>query len=136
MGRVGTITVNAIANLGATADANLDTTSTYDAVGNRTDVTDPSVDGTAARVVSHSTFDRVGNVTESTLNYINGGLVTTSQNVRSTFAYDDLGEILASCEPQQVQTPADNCTGTGFPSASSAGAWCSASRFLDTLGLG
>jgi RHS repeat-associated protein len=121
MGRVGTITVNAIINLGATADANLDTTYAYDAVGDRTDVTDPSDDGIHARVVTHYTFDRVGNVTASTLNYINGGPENASQNVRSTFAYDDLGELLASCEPQQVQTPADGCATS--PSASSVGAW-------------
>ncbi|MBA3877544.1 MAG: hypothetical protein C0498_11555, partial [Anaerolinea sp.] len=111
MGRLTSVTVNAIRNAGtAQPDVNLTTSYGLDALGRRTDVTDP------AGVVDRYEYDRLGNVTASILNFISGAAATSDQNVRATFAYDALGELTASCAPQRVL---DGCT----PAPSDPGAW-------------
>ncbi|MEX2548470.1 MAG: polymorphic toxin-type HINT domain-containing protein [Chloroflexota bacterium] len=91
-------------------DLDLMTTYAYDALGNQTDVTDPMDN------VTHLEYDRRGNVTGSTANYVSGGAVNADQNVKATFAYDDLNEMTASCAPKHVQA---GCN----PSTPSTTAW-------------
>jgi RHS repeat-associated protein len=92
------------------ADANLATRSTYDNLGDKTDSIDPN------RVVTHLDYDRRGNVTATTQDYVAGATASATVNVKSTFAYDDLNELLASCPAGRVQ--ADACDPT-VPSTSS-----------------
>ena len=84
------------ANQTGQPDLDLLTSYAYDAIGDKTDVTDPT------GVITHYDYDRVANLTASTMNYVNGGGVTVSQNVMAKFAYNARRELLASCEPRQV----------------------------------
>jgi RHS repeat-associated protein len=100
----------AVGRSSSTTD-NLTTRSSYDALGNAIDTTDP------AWVISHADLDRRGNVTATTQNYVSGGSTSATQNVKSTFAYDDLDELTASCTAQRVQS--DAC----IPTTPSTSAW-------------
>jgi RHS repeat-associated protein len=95
-GRLTDVTVNAVANGGSTLDLNLATHYAYDAIGDRTSSTDP------VGVVTRYDYDRSGNVIATTNNYT-GGASTASQDVTSKFAYDDLGELTATCPALAVQ---------------------------------
>jgi RHS repeat-associated protein len=95
-GRLTDVTVNAVANGGSSLDLNLTTHYGYDPIGDRTSSTDP------VGVVTRYDFDRSGNVNASTNNYT-GGVSTASQDVTSKFAYDDLGELTATCPALAVQ---------------------------------
>ena len=75
------------------ADANLTTTYAYDALGRRTDRTDPK------GIVAHTDYDRRGNVVASTANYVTGQSSDGTRNVTSVFAYDLLGELVGTCSP-------------------------------------
>ncbi|MEP7378473.1 MAG: carbohydrate binding domain-containing protein [Chloroflexota bacterium] len=85
-------------------DLDLLTSYTYDALRDKTDVTDP------AGVITHYDYDRRGDIVGSTANYVSGQSATASQNVKATFAYDNLGELLASCAPKHVQAGCDPTT--------------------------
>jgi RHS repeat-associated protein len=96
--------------IGRSADQNLLTTYAYDGVGNRIAARDPM------GILSRLEYDRRGNVTGSTVNVVSGGPATASQNVKSTFAYNDRDEMTASCAPRQVQA---GCV----PATPSTSAW-------------
>ncbi|TAL07788.1 MAG: hypothetical protein EPO00_08515, partial [Chloroflexota bacterium] len=102
-GRLTSVTVNAIAGAGTgAADVNLTTTTTYDALGDRINETDPTA------VVTHYTYDRGAHVVGSTLNWDGVGLnVTATTNVTSLVGYNDRGETTVICAAAQVQ--ADGC---------------------------
>ncbi|HVM29949.1 MAG TPA: LamG-like jellyroll fold domain-containing protein [Candidatus Limnocylindrales bacterium] len=95
---------------GRSSDRDLLSTYAYDALGNRTESIDPS--GVSTRYE----YDRRGNITSSTLNYVAGAGSTSSQNVKATFAYNNLDEMTAACAPRQVQA---GCN----PSTPSSSAW-------------
>jgi RHS repeat-associated protein len=111
IGRLTSVTVADIAGLAPGPDVNLTTGFGYDALGRRTDATDPT------GIVGHTDYDRRGNVTATTLDYLSGQPASATVNVRSTFAYDDRDELLASCTAQAVQ--AASCD----PAVPSSSAW-------------
>ena len=116
MGRVTGITVNAVTG-GSTSDSvtNLATTTAYDALGRATSSTSP------AGIVTRAEYDRLGRRTATIANYVNG--VTSSaigdDDVRSTFAYDALGELTGYCPA--VAVDAAGCSPAA--SAAAATAW-------------
>jgi RHS repeat-associated protein len=108
--RVTAVRVVAVPTDPGSSELNLLTEYSYDALGNRTETVDPL--GTVTRY----DYDRRGNITASTLNYVAGGATNASQNVKATFAYNNLDEMTASCAPKQVQA---GCN----PSTPSSSAW-------------
>ena len=88
------------------ADANLTTTYAHDSLGRRTDTTDPT------GVVAHVEYDRLGNAVASTANHVTGGSSDGTENVRSTFAYDALGELVGTCSPAAVAAGCDPSSAT------------------------
>ena len=120
MGRPTDVVINAVKSGATTAAQNLTTSSTYDELGRQTSRTDPSVDGTAARVLTTYKVDRLGRTTSTIANDIATVLLTSTDDVTTTFAYNDRGELMASCAPQRVLVAGDNCA---TPGSGSAGAW-------------
>ena len=100
-----------------TADtaSNLTTATRYDALGRAVSTMSP------AGVATRATFDRLGRQTATAANYVNGVTSgpTGDDDVRSTYAYDNLGELIAICPAAQVY--AAGCSPT--PSAAAATAW-------------
>jgi RHS repeat-associated protein len=94
----------------AAPDVSLATRSSYDALGDKTESVDP------AGVVTHLDYDRRANVIATTADYVPGATAGAIVNVKSTFAYDNLRELTASCPAGRVQ--ADACDPT-VPSTSS-----------------
>jgi len=100
MGRVTSVTANDIAGGGTSApDVNLTTTYAFDGLSRQTSVTDQ------AGIVTAYAYDRLGRVILSTLNLQGMGTYDPAypdRNVRAKFAYDTLGELIGTCQPQQV----------------------------------
>jgi RHS repeat-associated protein len=121
------------ANIGATATTHFDagrrpTTDTntalatrtgYDGLGRPVDTWSPAMatisGGVKAPTRSHADLDRLGHQTETWLGYQVGGSTTATGdvNVKSTFAYDVLGELTGYCPARQVYSPGcDPTSGT------------------------
>ena len=79
-------------------DARLTTRTAYDALGRATDTWNP------AGVRTHYELDRLGRVVATTANDVDGVTsgIAGDDDVRSTYAYDALGEQIAYCPAQQV----------------------------------
>ena len=100
LGRPTTVTVNAIAG-GGTGDStsNLASTTHYDALGRVSDGVD------VAGIKQTYTLDRLGRAIETIQNDTAGTAptsLTDDKDIKSTFAYDALGELLAYCPAMQV----------------------------------
>ena len=107
MGRMLTVTTAATsAKALDAADANLTTSYVYNALGQKTDTTDPK------GIIAHLDYSRTGNVIASTANYLAGGESNNFQNLRSAFAYDSLGELLGTCSPAATAAACDPASGT------------------------
>lgn len=105
MSRLTNVTVNRIAGVANAADVNLDTSYTYDQLGRRLTTTDP------LGHVSAAEWDCLGRQLAGNANYVGGGTTKTdSQNLTSVASYDDLGHLLATCDPQAVK--AELCAGS------------------------
>ena len=106
MAELTSVTTSVQASRPANAsDSNLKTTYTYDLLGRRTDTTDPK------GIISHLAYNRLNQVVASTANYVSGGASNSIQNLRSTFAFDNLGEVLGSCSPAAVDAGCDPTNG-------------------------
>jgi RHS repeat-associated protein len=99
LGRITSVTVNAIAGAGsATSDVNLTTLTSFDALGRADSTTDPT--GTVTRAV----YDRLGRQTST----IENDVVTpdtgqyAADDVTSTFAYNAAGDLVGYCPAAQV----------------------------------
>jgi RHS repeat-associated protein len=111
MGRLTSVTVNRNASVSGHTDANdtnLTASYAYDDLGRQTDVTDP------AGHVTHLVYDRSGRTIEGDVAW-NGS--SSSLGIKATAAYDNLGQLLATCAPVQV---AAGCNATN---PSDARAW-------------
>jgi YD repeat-containing protein len=111
MGRLTSVTVDAnvsVSGNGSNKDTNLTTGYAYDDLGRQTDVTDP------LGHVSHAGYDRMGRLTSGVTDYGSGQL-----NLTALAAYDSLGELLATCNPNPVA--AQTCTASNI--ATSTAAW-------------
>ena len=98
MSRLTSVTVNRIAGAANATDVNLDTSYTYDQLGRRLTTTDP------LGHVSAAEWDRLGRQLAGYANYVGGGTTKTdSQNLTAVARYDDLGQLLATCDPQAVK---------------------------------
>jgi RHS repeat-associated protein len=115
VGRPTAIVVNDIAGGGnGDTTSNLTSSMTFDALGRATDRYDP----TSTR--THTDFDRLGRTSATILDYVNGtpsGPAGTD-DLKSTFAYDTLGEQIGYCTAVQVQV-----IGCDPSSGSNAQAW-------------
>jgi RHS repeat-associated protein len=82
----------------------LTTRNAYDRLGRLTDAWAPDL------VRTKATYDRLGNQTETIANYRDGLTTggTAADDVRSTFAYDVLGELIGYCPAEEVM--AGDCT--------------------------
>ncbi len=80
------------------ADANLTTATRYDALGRATDAIGPIGTGT------RTAYDRLGRATSVIENYVTGSSTSPAHDVdvRSSFAYDALGEVTGYCTANQV----------------------------------
>ena len=99
LGRMTSVTVNAIAGAGTSAsDVNLTTLTSFDALGRADTSTDPT--GTVIRAV----YDRLGRQTSTIENDV--AAPDTGQyaadDVTSTFAYNAAGELVGNCPAAQV----------------------------------
>ncbi len=116
LGRVTDVTVAAVAGGGtAGTAANLVTHSTYDNLSDKLSSTDPK------GVKTSYVYDRIGDPT-STIQGDDGGSWSSSSpdhDVKSTFAYDALGELIGYC-PARNMVSGLSCTVT---SGSDANAW-------------
>lgn len=70
----------------------------YDAVGNVTDVTGPEEHDT------HTGYDALYRPTSVTLNYIDGGPIDPETNVKTSYEYDLVGNILSETDPEENST--------------------------------
>ncbi len=108
MGRVTSVTVNDVAGGGTTGAVNLTSTTEYDPLGRVEDAFDAT--GT------HTTYgyDRLGRTVATTANYDDGTSSgpTGADDLRSTFAYDALGELTAYCPATAVVVDSCNPTQT------------------------
>jgi RHS repeat-associated protein len=116
LGRATDVTVDAVAGAGTSGTAtNLLTHTTYDNLGDKLSVTDPK------GVKTSYTYDRIGDPV-STIQGDDGGTWSSSapdHDVKSTFAYDALGELIGYC-PARNMVSGLTCTVT---TTSDANAW-------------
>ena len=118
VGRITDVTVDALAGAGTgSTDVNLVTHTAWDNLGRKTQVTNPKA------VVSAYAYDRLGRVTSTIDGYHDGVWSGTNpdQDVKSTFAYDALGELIAYC-PARNQVGGFTCDPTN-PSDANAWHW-------------
>ncbi len=90
LGRPVTVTVNYVNGVydAARPDEDLQTVTTYDVAGNRTQVTDPN------GIVTKFEYDLLNRLTAVVENYVSGGAVDGKTNVRTTYTYDAAGNML------------------------------------------
>jgi len=87
----------------------------YDALGRVTDSVDPKL------VDTRYAYDRLGRVTTATLDYIDGSTssATADDDVKSTYAYDAIGELVGYCSSAQVYlggcVPGTGTNACGYP---------------------
>jgi RHS repeat-associated protein len=120
MGRLTTRTAAAAAGGGTTAaDVNLATAYTYDELGNQLSATDP------AGVVTRSSFDRLGRQVASVANYdaADPTTLTDLKNITATAAYNDRGELVATCAPNAVKVDACDVLSTNPLTAPYQSGW-------------
>jgi RHS repeat-associated protein len=98
IGTAGAATLYAAGRRADTTTA-LTTRMNYDRLGRPIDAWAPD------SIRSHAVYDRLGDRTETWANYQDGSTSssTAADDVRSTFAYDVLGELTGSCPAKQVQ---------------------------------
>lgn len=116
LGRVTDVTVNDIAGAGTSAaDVNLVSHSDYDNLGRVVDTIDPT------GITTSYVYDRLNDVLSTTQNDTGASWSATypDRNVRSSFAYDALGELTGTC-PARNQEAGLTCNPA---SGSDANAW-------------
>ncbi len=103
------------------ASSNLTSRTSYDPLGRATDASD------ARTIRTHAVFDRLGRQIDTYANYRSGTPIdgtSDDSDVRSRYAYDALGELVAYC-PARAVASADACdpTSTNTTSNQYKSAW-------------